>query len=189
MRKPVRSFIREYKNRSSRSVISREMIESLSEVPEGVSVIDATKRVPQTSSSKAAFDAANAIFQTSASNDASAKPEIAPKIETGRVLPCLRQDINLPEENVVNKRPARTSVARGGAAKAARPKPDLSKPIASNPRAAEAASNIAPALEDSSVVIEEIESHQKSRLARRWTRKKGLCPGQKWKRRLTIYAR
>jgi hypothetical protein len=164
------------------------MIESLSEVPERVSVIDATKRVPQTSSSKAALDAANAIFQTSASSDASAKPEIAPKIETGRVLPCLRQDIILSEEDAVNKGPARTRGARRGAAKAARPKPDPCKPIASNPRTAEAASNIAPALEDSSV-IEEIESHQKSRLARRWARKKGLGPGQKWKRRLTIYAR
>jgi hypothetical protein len=186
MRKPVRSFIREYKNRSSRSVISREVIESLSEVPERVSAIDATKRVPQTNSSKAAFDAANAIFRTSVSNAAPAKLEIAPKIETGRVLPCLRQDISLPEESEVNNGPART---RGGAAKAARPKPVRSKPIASNPRAAEAASNIAPALEDSSVAIEEIESHQKSRLARRWARKKGLGPGQKWKRRLTIYAR
>jgi hypothetical protein len=187
MRKPVRSFIREYKNRSSRSVISREMIESLSELPERVSAIEATKRVPQASSSKAAFDAANAIFQTSVSSDAPAKPE---KIETGRVLPCLRQDISLPEENVVNKGPARTRVARREATKAARPRPDLSKPIASNPSTAEAASNIAPALGDSSVVIEEIESHPKSRLARRkWARKKGLGPGQKWKRRLSIYAR
>jgi hypothetical protein len=187
MSKPVRSFIREYKNRSSRSVISREMIESLSEVPERVSVVDATKRVPQTSSSKAAFDAANAIFRTSVSNAVPAKLEIAPKIETGRVLPCLRQDISPPVENAVNKGPART---RGGAAKATRPKLDRSKPIASNPRAAEAASNIAPALEESSVVIKEIENHQKSRLARRkWVRKKGLGPGQKWKRRLTIYAR
>jgi hypothetical protein len=40
------------------------------------------------------------------------------------------------------------------------------------------------------VVIEEIERHPKSRLARRkWTRKKGLGPGQKWKRRLSVYAR
>lgn len=186
MRKPVRSFIREYKNRSSRSVISREMIESVSEVPERVSAIDATKRVPQTSSSKAAFDVANAIFRTSVSSDAPATPE---KIETGRVLPCLRRDISLPDENVINKGPARTRVTRRGAAKAARPKPDLSKPIAA-PRPAEATSNIAPALENSSVVIEEIERHPKSRLARRkWTRKKGLGPGQKWKRRLSIYAR
>jgi hypothetical protein len=79
----------------------------------------------------AAFDAANAIFQTSVSYDAPAKSEIGPKIETGRVLPCLRQDISLPEENVVNKGPAQT---RGGAAKAARPKPVRSKPIASSHR-------------------------------------------------------
>ncbi len=187
MRKPVRSFIREYKNRSSRSVVSREMIESVSEVPERVSIVNTTKCDPQTSSSKVAFDAANAIFHKGFSNDTPAKLEIAPKIETGRVLPCLRQDISLPEECVVNKGPART---RGGVTKAARPKPDRSKPIASNPRTAETASNIAPALEDGLVVNEEIESHQESRLARRkWARKKGLGPGQKWKRRLTIYVR
>ena len=141
-------------------------------------------------SSKAAFDAANAIFQTRVNNDTPAKSEIAPKIETGRVLPCLRQDISHSEENVGNKGPARTRAARGAATKAACPKPGRSNPIAPNPTTAEMASDIAPTLEDRSAAIEEIGSHQKSRLARRkWARKKELGPGQKWKRRLTIYAR
>jgi hypothetical protein len=191
MRKPVRSFIREYKSRSSRFIISREMIESVSGSPEKASVnIDSAKYFPQSSSSKAAFDAANAIFQTSLSSDTPAKPEIASEIVTGRVLPCLRQDISHSDEAVADKGPARTRAAKGGATKAARSKPDRSKPIAQKPTTAEMASDIAPTLENGSAVIEEIGSHQKSRLAgRKWPRKKELGPGQKWKRRLTIYAR
>jgi hypothetical protein len=190
MRKPVRSFIREYKSRSSRFIISREMIEGVSGSPEKASVnIDSTKYFPQSSSSKAAFDAANAIFQASLSSDTPAKPEIASDIVTGRVLPCLHQDISHSDETVADKGPARTRAAKGGA-KEARPKPDRSKPIAPKPTTAEMTSDIAPTLENGSAVIEEIGSHQKSRLAgRKWPRKKELGPGQKWKRRLTIYAR
>lgn len=157
------------------------MIESVSASPEKASVnIESTKYFPQSSSSKAAFDAANAIFQTSLSSDTPTKPEIASEIETGRVLPCLRQDISHSDETVADKGPARTRAAKGDATKAAPPKPDRSKPIAPKPTTAEMASDIAPTLENKWGVIEEIESHQESHLARRkWPRKKELGPGQK----------
>jgi hypothetical protein len=163
------------------------MFGNISEAPKKVSVnIDSTKHPLQISSSKAAFDAANALFQTRVNNFAPAKSEIAPKIETGRVLPCLRQDISHSEENMADKGPARTRAARGGATKAACPKPGRSNPIAPKPTTAEMASDIAPTPEDRSAAIEEIGRHQKRR---KWARKKELGSGQKWKRRLTIYAR
>jgi hypothetical protein len=167
------------------------MIEGVSGSPEKASAnIDSTETFPQSSSSKAALDAANAIFQTSLRSETSAKPEIASEIESGRVLPCLRQEIDHSDETVADKEPAGTRIVKGGATKAARPKPDRSKAIAAKPTTAEMASEIAPTLESRSGVAEEIGSRQKSRLAsRKWPRTKELGPGQKWKRRLTIHAR
>jgi hypothetical protein len=188
MRKPIRSFIREYKGRSPRSIISKEMIESVSDVPGRVGGVDATTRIPQRSTSETAFDAANAIFRASG-NDTVADSENAPKTETGRVLPCLRQDIGHSQENTGDEEPKRLRLARGAATKVARPKPVRVNAIHQTKSTAEAPSNIAPTPEVTSA-IEEAGREQKSRsLGRKWAQKKELGPGQKWKRRLTIYAR
>ncbi len=84
MPKPSRPFIREYRKRSSRPLIPKEMTESVSAVTD-IELVDSdtSKPAQQRTKSGAGFDAAPAIFHVSEQH-----------VATGRVLPSLLHQIN-----------------------------------------------------------------------------------------------
>ncbi len=111
MRKPNRPFVREYKSRSPRPLIPKEMIESVSALID-MEFVDTGTLKPDRSRAKShsEFEAAPAMAHASEK-----------ATTTGRVLPCLLHQINHKKTKTEKERPAKKREMRANASAASTP--------------------------------------------------------------------
>jgi hypothetical protein len=177
MRRAVRPFIREYKNRSSRS-IPKEMIESASTATDrGSMASDSAAPVHQNAKSWATFDAAHAIFDAGEKHPAALRDESSPKMATGRILPCLLQQFNHADGQTEREKRTRKRVMHVKAS------------AGSTPEKKRGAASDFPTLPKEGDGEMRRSSRPSFLEAKKRAQTEKLGPGQKWKRRLAIYAR
>ncbi len=175
MRHIVRPFMKEYKNRSSRSSALQHKKSFISEqyghIAAGLAYLETESSAD---GQRAALKAANLLFDavSTATEDQSKAPASAPL--SGRILASLIEQKDSPIA------PAARAKAAGGR-QASPPRPRQSAiPL----------SDMTDELNETEVLSEPLlSSHAHRSIQGRWVLKTELKPGEKWKRRLPKAAR
>jgi hypothetical protein len=187
MRHPIRPFITEYKNRSSKSQASSKWSilqpEAVAPTPPSVDVSAfGSPSKDRDEGCLAAWQAADAIFGAKP-NEAVALPTPSPA-PGGRILPSLVQE-EAPVAAEPNKAPKHPRRLRA-ASKVTKTQPvEPSKPAPRSTPEITVASLEQPAMElASDASLGATPRRERSPIQRRWVRKTEFRSGEKWKRRL-----